>query len=66
MPVFQSVSDHGLSRKYHLKAVGCERSAEHATDLATERQWHELATQWRAMADRAEKMAGQLTLDEFE
>lgn len=65
MPVFQSFPDHRLSRKYHLKAIGCEQSAERATDLATKQQWHELATQWHAMADRAEKMAGQLA-DEFE
>lgn len=66
MPVFQSFPDHGLSRRYHLKAVGCEQSAEQATDLATEQQWHELATQWHAMADGAEKTAGRLAQDEFE
>ncbi|MGA9092187.1 MAG: hypothetical protein WB420_24140 [Bradyrhizobium sp.] len=66
MPVFQSLPDLGLSRKYHLKAVGCDQSAEDATDLATEQQWHELATQWRAMADRAAKMAGQAVLEEFD
>ena len=69
MPVFQSFPDPGLFRKYHLKAVGCEQSAEHATDLATEEQWHELATQWHAMADRAAKtadQADQAELEEFE
>lgn len=66
MPVFQSFPDPGLFRKYHLKAVGCEQSAEHATDLATEQQWHELATQWHAMADRAASMAGRVAQDEFE
>jgi hypothetical protein len=66
MPVFQSVPDPGLSRRYHLKAVGCEQRAEHATDIATEQQWHDLATQWHAMADRAATVADQVEQDEFE
>ena len=53
MPAFQSVPDLGLSRKYHLKAIGCEICAEHATDLTTEQQWHGLAVQWHSMADQA-------------
>jgi hypothetical protein len=56
MPVFQSIFDVGLSRKYHLKAVGCEKCAEQASDISTEQQWHELATQWHSMADQAAKM----------
>jgi hypothetical protein len=63
MPVFQSVPDLGLSRKYHLKAVGCEKYAKDASDLTTEQQWHELASQWHAMADQAAKVADQ---EEFE
>jgi hypothetical protein len=66
MPAFLSVPDLGLSRKYHLKAVGCEKCAEHASDLSTEQQWHELATQWHSMADRAAKTAGEAAQDEFE
>jgi hypothetical protein len=59
VPVFQSAPDIGLSRRYHLKAVGCEKFAEHASDLTTEQQWH-------AMADRAAGTAGQTAEDEFE
>ena len=66
MPVFQSVPDFGLSRKYHLKAVGCEKCAAHASDLTTEQQWHELATQWHSMADQAAKMSGEALQDELE
>jgi hypothetical protein len=56
MPVFQSVPDLGLFRKYHMKAVGREKCAEHASDLTTAHQWHELATQWHSMADQAAKI----------
>jgi hypothetical protein len=66
MPVFQSVPDFGLSRKYHLKAVGCEKYAEQASDIATEEQWHELAMQWYSMADQAAKLPGEASLDELE
>jgi hypothetical protein len=65
MPAFQSVPDLGLSRKYHLKSIGCEIYAEHASDLTTEQQWHELAVQWHSMADQAAKMSGETALDEF-
>jgi hypothetical protein len=58
MPVFQSVPDLGLFRKYHMKAVGCEKCAEHASDLTTAHQWYELATQWHSMADQAANAAG--------
>ena len=66
MPVFQSVPDFGLSRKYHLKAVGCDKCAEQASDIATEQQWHELAKQWHSMADLAAKLSGESSLDELE
>jgi hypothetical protein len=55
MPAFQSVLNSSLSRKYYLKAVGCEKCAEHASDLTTEQQWRELAEQWLSLACRAEK-----------
>jgi len=55
MPAFQRVTDFSLSRKYHLKAVGCEECAEHASDPTSQQQWHELATQWHLMADEADK-----------
>ena len=45
MPAFQSVPDFDLSAKYHLKAVGCEQQAEHATDQTTEQEWRQLAAQ---------------------
>jgi hypothetical protein len=53
MPAFQSVPVFGLPAKYHLKAIGCEQQAEHATDQATERAWRELSVQWHAMAGQA-------------
>jgi hypothetical protein len=43
--------------KYHLKAVGCEQQAEHATDQTTEKEWLELAAQWHSMADQAATMS---------
>jgi hypothetical protein len=66
MPVYQSVPDLSLSRKYHLKAVGCEQCAEHASDLTTEQQWHELAAQWHSMADLAARMPGEDSPGEFD
>jgi hypothetical protein len=66
MPAFQSVLNSGLSRKYYLKAVGCEKSAEHASDLTTEQQWRELAEQWLSLACRAERPSGDASLDEPE
>jgi hypothetical protein len=66
IPAFQSAPELGLSRKYHLKAVGCEIYAAHASDLTTEQQWHELAAQWHSMADQAAKMLGEAALNEFE
>jgi hypothetical protein len=57
MPVYQSIPELDLSERYHLKAVGCERPAEHASDLTTEREWRELAAQWHAMADHAATMS---------
>jgi hypothetical protein len=65
MPAFQSVRDFGLSRKYRLKAVGCEKCAEHASDLTTEQQWHELAMQWHSLADQAAKMSDEVWQDEL-
>ena len=56
MPAFQSVSELDVSAKYHLKAIGCEQHAVHATDQATEQAWRVLAAQWHAMADRAAKL----------
>jgi hypothetical protein len=57
MPAFQSAAEFGLSQKYHLKAVGCEKCAEHASDQATEQEWQELATQWHTIAALAAKMS---------
>ncbi len=56
MPAYQSVPELALSEKYHLKAVGCEKFAEHASDQTTEQEWQELAAQWHSMADQAVKM----------
>jgi hypothetical protein len=53
MPAYQSIPKFALSAKYHLKAVGCEQLAEHATDQATEQEWRQLAAQWHSMADQA-------------
>jgi hypothetical protein len=53
MPVHQSVPEVDLSAKYHLKAVGCEQQAEHATSQTTEQEWRQLAVQWHSMADQA-------------
>jgi hypothetical protein len=58
MPAFQSIAEFGLSAKYHLKAMGCEQQAEHATDRATKQAWRQLSAQWRAMADQAATMSG--------
>jgi hypothetical protein len=53
----------GLPRKYHLKAIKCEKRAEHASDLTTRKQWHELATQWRSMADQAARTSNEAFTD---
>ena len=58
MPAFQSTPEFDLSAKYHLKAVGCEQQAEHATDQTTEQEWRELAAQWHSMADQATVLSG--------
>jgi hypothetical protein len=58
MPAFQSVPEFDLYEKYHLKAVGCEKCAVHASDRSTEQAWQELAAQWHSMADQAAKMPG--------
>jgi hypothetical protein len=58
MPAFQSVPEFDLSEKYHLKAVGCEKCAVHASDQSTEQAWQELAAQWHSMADQAAMMLG--------
>jgi hypothetical protein len=56
MPAHQGVPQVDLSEKYHLKAVGCEQQAEHATDRTTEQKWRQLAGQWNSMAGQAAKM----------
>jgi hypothetical protein len=58
MPAYQSIAEVDLSAKFHLKAVGCEQQAEHATDQTTEQEWQELAVQWHSMADQAAKLLG--------
>jgi hypothetical protein len=66
MPAYQSLPEFDLSVKYHLKAVGCEKCAEHASDQTTEQEWRELAAQWHSMADQAAKMLGDVSQHEFE
>jgi hypothetical protein len=66
MPAYQSVPEFDLSRKYHLKAVGCEQCAEHASDPTTEQEWQDLATQWHSMADQAARMSDRAWQDRFE
>jgi hypothetical protein len=66
MPAFLSVAESTLSEKYHLKAVGCEKCAEHASDQTTEQEWQELAAQWHSMADQAAKMLSGASQHEFE
>jgi hypothetical protein len=66
MPAFQSAAEFDLSQKYHLKAIGCEKCAEHASDQAIEQEWQELATQWHSMAAQAAKMSGEASQDELE
>ena len=66
MPAYLSVPEFDISEKYHLKAIGCEKCAEHASDQSTEQEWQELATQWHLMASRAAKMADQTSNDDFE
>jgi hypothetical protein len=58
MPAFQSIPELDISAKYHLKAIGCEQHADHATDQATEHAWRVLAAQWHAMAGRAAQLSG--------
>jgi hypothetical protein len=57
MPAFQSIPEFDLSAEYHLKAIGCEQQAEHATDQNTEQEWRQLAAQWHSMADQAATMS---------
>jgi hypothetical protein len=59
MPAYQSIREFDLSAKYHLKAVGCEQQAEHATDRTTEQEWRQLAAQWHSMADQAATLSGE-------
>ena len=66
MPAYQSVPEFGISAKYHLKAIGCEKCAERATDRSTEQEWQELATQWHLMADRAARLSDPALRDDFE
>jgi hypothetical protein len=58
-------SDFRLAEKYHLKAVGCEQQAEHATDRPTKQEWWELAAQWHSMADQAATMSGEVSPADF-
>lgn len=62
MPAFQSITEFDLSAKYHLKAVGCEQQAEHATDQTTEQEWRQLAAQWYLMADQVAQMSSDAAL----
>jgi hypothetical protein len=66
MPAFQSLPEFDLSEKCHLKAVGCEKCAEHASDRTAEQEWRELAAQWHSMADQAARMLGDASQHEFE
>ena len=66
MPAYQSVPEFDLSEKYHLKAVGCEKCAEHASDQTTEHEWQELAAQWHSMADQAANALGDASRREFD
>jgi hypothetical protein len=67
MPAYQSIREFDLSAKYHLKAVGCEQQAEHATDQATEQEWRQLAAQWHSMADHAATPSGEASrVDSFQ
>jgi hypothetical protein len=65
MPAFQSSPELDLSAKYHLKAVGCEQQAEHATDQTTEQEWRQLAAQWHSMADQAAALSGDASRADF-
>jgi hypothetical protein len=67
MPAFQSViPEFDLSETYHLKAVGCEKCAKHASDRTTEREWQQLAAQWYSMADQAGRMPGDASRNGFD
>jgi hypothetical protein len=59
MPAYLSIPEFDLSERYHLKAVGCEQQAEHATDKTTEQEWRQLAAQWHSMSDQAATMSGE-------
>jgi hypothetical protein len=65
MPVYQSVPELDLSEKYHLKAIGCERQAEQATDQTAEQEWRQLAAQWHSMADKAATLSGEASRAEL-
>jgi hypothetical protein len=65
MPAYQSIREFDLSAKYHLKALGCEHQAEHATDESTEQEWRELASQWHSMADQAATLSGNSSRVDF-
>jgi hypothetical protein len=65
MPAFQSIPEFDLSAKYHLKAIGCEQQAEHATDQTTEQEWRQLAAQWHSMAYQAATMSADSSQADF-
>jgi hypothetical protein len=65
MSAHQSAPELDLSATYHLKAVGCEQQAEHATEQATEQEWRQLAVQWHSIADQAAAMSADLSRVDF-
>jgi hypothetical protein len=65
MSAHQSAPELDLSATYHLKAVGCEQQAEHATDQATVLEWGQLAVQWHSMADQDAAMSADLSRVDF-
>jgi hypothetical protein len=64
MPAYQSIPELDQSAKYHLKAIGCEHQAKHATDQATEQEWRQLAAQWHSMADQAAALSDEASRDD--
>jgi hypothetical protein len=65
MPAYQGTPQFVLSKKYRLKAIGCEQQAEHATDQTTEQVWRQLAAQWQSMADEAAALSSASLFDLF-
>lgn len=53
-----------LSYLYRSRAVACEQHVRTAPDMATRKEWQELAIQWHLLASAAAETVGEQSLIE--